>query len=322
MDIAEKRIPQDGRFSMQIDQRRVDFRASTMPVAGGEKAVLRILDPGNTLTAIGELGLSLKNQEKLLQLACLPHGLILITGPTGSGKTTTLYSMLNEANKPEKNLITLEDPVEYSLDGINQVQINPRTGLTFASGLRACFRQDPDIIMVGEIRDAETAELAVRAALTGHVVFSTLHTNNAVGAVARLADMGVERFLLGSCLAGVIAQRLVRQLCRHCRKGYILDQEMAGYLGIPHFSGEKFYRAVGCPACRGQGYQGRIAIQEILVISGELRTLINRVDIDEDTIIQEAKSLGFIDIKEDGILKAQEGMTSLEEVVRAVLWAE
>ncbi len=319
MDISEKRTPQDGRFSFGVDGRQVDFRVSSLPLAGGEKVALRILDRSSTLSSIAELGLSAYNQEKLLQLTQRPHGMVLLTGPTGSGKTTTLYAMLNEANSTQRNIITLEDPIEYWLEGINQMQTNPRAGLTFASGLRACFRQDPDIIMVGEIRDKETADLAVRASLTGHLLFSTLHTSSAVGAIARLIDMGVELYLLGSCLAGAIAQRLVRRLCKHCREPYTLHYSTAESLGIPQFAGKDFYRPAGCRACQHQGYRGRLAVHEVLVISGELRGLINRSGCEESILVQQARTEGFIDIKEDGIVKAHKGLTSLEEIMKAVL---
>lgn len=319
MDIAEKRIPQDGRVHLALEGRSVDFRISTLPAIFGEKVVLRILDRANTLTMVDELSLSTQNREYLLALAHRPHGMMLVTGPTGSGKTTTLYSILGEINSVDRNIITLEDPVEYSLPGINQVPINPKTGLTFVSGLRSILRQDPDIIMVGEIRDHETAQLAVQAALTGHLVLSTLHTNSAAGAVARLVDMNIENFLLASSLAGVMAQRLVRKLCPNCRKSYRLSQEMSEKLGIPEQKGQEFYRATGCNMCRHLGYQGRIALHEIIKLGPRLRDSINRGDTAEDVIERIADEEGMITIKQDGVNKALKGLTSLEEVMKAIL---
>lgn len=319
MDIAEKRIPQDGRFRLNIEKREVDFRVSTMPVVHGEKVVIRILDRVNTLTRVNQLGLSSNNLEYILSLCQRPHGMVLVTGPTGSGKTTTLYSILNEVNSADRNIITLEDPVEYTLSGINQVQINPKAGLTFANGLRSILRQDPDIIMVGEIRDQETAALAVQAALTGHLVLSTLHTNSAASTIARMIDMGIEKYLLSNSLAGIISQRLVRQLCKSCRRNYILDAETANRLGIPEESGREFFRPQGCNMCRQLGYQGRIALHEIIVMGSQMRELVNQSASSENVLEQAAMDEGMITIKQDGINKAQQGLTSLEEVMKAVL---
>ncbi len=319
MDIAEKRVPQDGRFRMVVDGREVDFRVSTLPTALGEKAVLRILDRGNALTRVDQLGLSPHNKEYILSLARRPHGMLLVTGPTGSGKTTTLYSVLGEVNSVDKNIITLEDPIEYTLAGINQVQTNPRAGLTFASGLRSILRQDPDIIMVGEIRDQETAQLAVQAALTGHLVLSTLHTNSAAGTIARIKDMGIEDFLLASSLSGIVSQRLVRQLCPNCKEKYILAEETACKLGMPEESGQAFYHPVGCNMCRQLGYQGRIALHEVLAVGHRVRELINRGENSEDEIEATARREGMVTIREDGLEKARQGKTSLEEVMKVVL---
>ncbi|KUG05050.1 type iv fimbrial assembly, atpase pilb [hydrocarbon metagenome] len=319
MDIAEKRIPQDGRFRMEFDNREVDFRVSTLPAFCGEKMVLRILDRNNVITQIEHLGLSFENRRKMLFLSHRWFGMILITGPTGSGKTTTLYSILSEVNFMNKNIITLEDPVEYALAGINQVQINPKAGLGFARGLRSILRQDPDVIMLGEIRDQETAKMAVQAALTGHLMISTLHTNSAAGALARLSDMGVEKYLISAALSGVVAQRLVRKLCPNCRIEYILDKETADTLNQPELAGHVFYRPGGCNMCRQSGYTGRMALHEILLVGSRIKTLIYRGITAEDTIQDTAIEEGMKTILEDGIGKACEGHTSLEEVIKTVL---
>lgn len=318
MDIAERRIPQDGRIRMDVESRDIDFRVSTLPTGQGEKVVLRILDRTNAINEINLLGLSGRNRERLSALSRLPHGMLLVTGPTGSGKTTTLYSVLNEINTIEKNIITLEDPIEYSLQGINQVQTNTKAGLTFASGLRSILRQDPDVIMVGEIRDRETAELAVQAALTGHLVLSTLHTNSASGAISRLSDMNIEEFLISAALAGVVAQRLVRRLCSNCKIPYVLEEEIATKIGIPEFRGQQFFAPGGCPMCRMQGYQGRLAIHEVMVLGHDLRNIITQGSVSEDVIERIAIREGMLAMKRDGILKCQEGLTSLEEIIKAV----
>ncbi len=319
MDIAEKRIPQDGRFRMDFDSREVDFRVSTLPAFYGEKMVLRILDRKNVITQVERLGLSFPNYRKLRFLSQRLFGMILITGPTGSGKTTTLYSMLSEINSDNKNIITLEDPVEYSLPGINQVQVNPKAGLSFAKGLRSSLRQDPDVIMLGEIRDQETAKMAVQAALTGHLMISTLHTNSAAGALARLSDMGIENFLISSALSGVVAQRLVRKLCPNCRIKYILDKDTAIKLKQPDLAGQIFYRPGGCNMCRHLGYAGRLALHEILLAGSRIRTSIYIGNTAENTIQDIALEEGMITILQDGIAKAQDGLTSLEEVLKSVL---
>jgi type IV pilus assembly protein PilB len=317
MDIAEKRVPQDGRFNMVIEGREVDFRVSTLPTSHGEKVVMRILDRANALMQIDNLGLIGKNKERLLSLSRRPHGIVLVTGPTGSGKTTTLYSVLSEINSVNKNIITLEDPVEYTLEGINQVQINPKAGLSFASGLRSILRQDPDIIMVGEIRDHETVQLAVQAALTGHLVFSTLHTNSATATIDRLIDMGIAEFLLATSLAGIVAQRLVRRLCGNCRIKYTLDRDTAIKMGIPEESGQEFYQPGSCNMCRQLGYQGRIALHEIMIIGPKVRSSINRSD-NSDERQAAAVEEGMVTIRKDGIAKARQGLTSLEEVMKVV----
>jgi type IV pilus assembly protein PilB len=317
MDIAEKRIPQDGRFRMVIETREVDFRVSTLPTSHGEKVVMRVLDRTNAMTRIDSLGLSSINHERLLSVSRRPHGMILVTGPTGSGKTSTLYSILGEINSVDKNIITLEDPIEYTLEGINQVQTNPKAGLSFASGLRSVLRQDPDIIMVGEIRDFETAQLVVQASLTGHLVLSTVHTNSAAGTLARLTDMGIEEYLLATSLTGVVSQRLVRRICGNCCQEYGLAKDTAIMLGIPEESGQVFYRPIGCNMCRQLGYQGRVALHEIMIIGPQVRTAINRGD-SSDALQAAALEEGMISIRNDGIDKAKLGLTSLEEVMKAV----
>lgn len=318
LDIAEKRMPQDGRCQLKVDGREIDFRISTLPTVNGEKVVMRILDRAQALTTIDRLGFSPQNHKALTNLAARPHGMILITGPTGSGKTTTLYSMLSLINAAEKNVVTLEDPVEYSMPGINQVQVNPRAGFTFASGLRSVLRQDPDVVMVGEIRDQETAGLAIQASLTGHLVLSTLHTNSAAATITRLADMGAEFYLLASALAGVVAQRLVRRLCPNCRQAYELDGTTAFRLGMDEVAGKIFYQPTGCNMCRQVGYMGRAALQEVLVIDEDLRVAITTGNTYEDNLERIATNKGMITIREDGIAKALEGVTSLEEVIKAV----
>jgi len=316
IDIAEKRIPQDGSFRMTVEEREIDFRISTMPTCHGEKVVIRVLDRIYSLTQIDDLGLSETNKENLLALSRRPQGMVLVAGSTGSGKTTTLYSVLNEINTIDKNIITLEDPIEYTLKGINQVQINIKAGLSFASGLRSILRQDPDVIMVGEIRDQETAKLSIQAALTGHLVLSTLHTNSASGTVARLTEMGIEGYLLLASLAGVVSQRLVRRLCPNCRQRYVLDADTAVKLGVAG-NDREFYRAVGCSQCRHIGYQGRIALHEIMLNGSLVRAAINR-GANADDLQAAAIKEGMISIKNDGIAKARQGLTSLEEVIKAV----
>jgi len=318
LDIAEKRIPQDGRFRLPVWDREVDFRVATLPTAGGEKVVLRILDKTNVLMGLEHLGLSQNNLDLVKRLVKRPHGLLLVTGSTGSGKTTTLYNLLGTMDSNANNIVTLEDPVEYSMPGINQVQVNTKAGLTFAEGLGSILRQDPDIIMLGEIRDYSTARLAVQGALTGHLVLSTLHTNTAVGAVARLLDLGIEKFLLANCLAGVISQRLVRRLCIHCRKRFQLDSETARELGIDGESGGYYFKPVGCNLCGYSGYQGRIAIQEVMHVGPLTSEAIYRGASDDD-IDRTARKEGMISINKDGVNKAKEGWTSLHEVLKIVL---
>lgn len=318
LDISEKRLPQDGRMRITVEQRDIDFRIASLPTIYGEKLVLRILDQAEGILSLTELRLGTDNLAAVKSLMRYPHGIILISGPTGSGKTTTLYAMLSFLNSRERNIVTLEEPVEYSLAGIIQVQVNPRIGFTFASGLRAVLRQDPDIIMVGEIRDTETARLATRAAMTGHLVLSTLHTNTAAGSLARLLDMGVEPYLIASALKGVVAQRLVRMNCPHCSEVYTLEEHAAVKLDISENEGRTFYRGRGCDFCRMTGYRGRAALQEVLLIDKAIRELIIGGRTSEEQLQEKAVTQGMVTLREDGIRKAAEGLTSLEEVMKVV----
>lgn len=318
MDIAEKRLPQDGRIRIQAEDRDIDLRVSTLPTIIGEKVVLRILNNKDVLKDINGLGFSPENFSRYFKLYQQAYGMILVTGPTGSGKTTTLYSTLAAVNSPDKNVITIEDPVEYQLRGISQVQVNPRTGLTFANGLRSIVRQDPNIILVGEIRDSETADIAIRAALTGHLVFSTLHTNDAPGAITRLVDMGIEPFLIASSLLGIVAQRLVRLICTACRENYIpaADSAERRYAAAEkdHLTGS-LCRGRGCPHCNHTGYYGRMAIHEVMAISTAVRDAIQQKAA-SDTLRNIAVREGMKTMRQDGIAKALRGLTTLTEVMR------
>jgi type IV pilus assembly protein PilB len=317
MDIAEKRLPQDGRFQITLERRSIDFRVSTMPTVYGEKIVLRILDKANMFLSLDSLGFLPRTLEQYESLIRSSYGMILITGPTGSGKTTTLYATLNTLNTPEKNIITIEDPVEYLLPGINQVRVNPKAGLDFARGLRAILRQDPDIIMVGEIRDRETADIAVRAATTGHLVFSTLHTNDAAGAVTRLLDMGIEPFLVNSSLLGVVAQRLVRLVCPQCRESY---EPKPGDIEYEFMDDKRkvFYRGKGCRQCNYTGYQGRTAIHEILVMTDDIRQMVSQ-KVHVSKIREAAIAGGMVTLRDDGVSKAAQGLTTVQEVLRVTI---
>jgi type IV pilus assembly protein PilB len=319
MNIAERRVPQDGRIELRVDNREIDLRVSSIPTTYGEKVVMRILDKRAALVGIDKLGLMGPDERRFESLITKPYGIILITGPTGSGKTTSLYAILNRLNKTEVNIITIEDPVEYQLSGISQVQINPKAGLTFASGLRSFLRQDPDIIMVGEIRDEETARIAIHAALTGHLVLSTLHTNDAPGAVARLVDMGIEPFLVSSSVIGVVAQRLVRVLCPKCKEGYVPPPEVVARYGLarPDEPPPTIYRAKGCEACNHIGYKGRIGLFEIMPMEDELRMLVVK-SASADAIKRAAVGLGMRTLQHDGVAKVVAGITSLEEMLRVV----
>jgi len=317
MDIAEKRIPQDGRIKIREAGRDVDVRVSTLPTIMGEKVVMRLLDQKAVILDLNKLGFSSENKETYHKLYSQSYGMILVTGPTGSGKTTTLYSTLTAVNSPNKNIITLEDPVEYRLHGINQVQVNSKIGLTFTSGLRSILRQDPNIVLVGEIRDGETADIAVRAALTGHLVFTTLHTNDAAGTITRLLDMDVEPFLVASSVLGVVAQRLVRVLCQECKQSYQPEPESLERIFIGTYSDQNLtlYRGVGCSRCNNTGYRGRMAIHEIMPMTSKLKDAINR-KVSSDIISDIAISQGMVTMCQDGIQKALAGLTDIQEVMR------
>ncbi|RKD23885.1 type II secretion system protein GspE [Ammoniphilus oxalaticus] len=318
LNIAERRLPQDGRFEMMIGAKQIDIRISTLPTIHGEKTVLRILDMLNAHRSIRQLAFSEHNLALFETLISAPYGLILITGPTGSGKTTTLYSALNQLNNDDVNIITVEDPVEYQLAGINQVQVNPSAGLTFANGLRSILRQDPNIVMIGEIRDKETAEMAIRAALTGHLVLSTLHTNNATSAISRLVDMGIEPFLVSSSLRGVIGQRLVRQICAHCQESVEITAEDSALFARYGMDVEKVKVGKGCVNCHTSGFRGRIAIQEVLPVDDQLKRLINQGQAETDYKTH-AVEHGFTPMFMDGLHKVAQGLTTLEEVVRVTI---
>jgi type IV pilus assembly protein PilB len=315
LDIAERRVPQDGRVGLNIDDRRVDLRVVTLPSVHGESIVMRILDTSSGVPRLDELGMSLHERERFEQSFHQAYGAVLVTGPTGSGKSTSLYAALGELNTPEKNIITIEDPVEREMDGVTQVQVNPKAGLTFAGGLRSMMRADPDIIMVGEIRDRETAQIAVEAALTGHLVLSTLHTNDAPGAVTRLIEMGIEPFLVASAIDCVVAQRLTRTLCHHCKRRTILSGQVMRDHGFPALADIEAYEPVGCSRCGGSGYRGRTGLYEVMTISEEIRELaVQRASADR--IAQVAVKQGMRRLREDGLEKVRQGRTSIAEVAR------
>lgn len=312
MDISEKRRPQDGRILIKVIGRRVDLRVSYLPTIYGEKMVIRILDQGNAKVGLSKLGLDSDDKVLVDKVIAAPYGIVLVTGPTGSGKSTTLYSILEQVNRPEVNVVTVEDPVEYTMHGIGQVQVNERAGLTFNASLRSILRQDPDKIMVGEIRDGETAQLAIRAALTGHLVLSTLHTNDAPSAAIRLVDMGIQPFLVASSLLTVIAQRLVRNLCSSCKIEYTLPDPLCSTLNVP--SGSTAFKPEGCNECRGTGYRGRSAIFEIMEVTDPIRELI--VNGASSAVVRdEALRNGMKNLRASGVRKIMEGRTSVEEVL-------
>jgi general secretion pathway protein E len=314
LDIAEKRLPQDGRISLRVAGRAVDVRVSTLPSGNGERVVLRLLDKQAGRLDLEQLGMSKESRDTIDSLINKPHGIILVTGPTGSGKTTTLYAALGRLNNKRRNIMTVEDPIEYYLDGIGQTQVNTKVDMSFARGLRAILRQDPDVVMVGEIRDLETAEISVQASLTGHLVFSTLHTNTATGAVTRLRDMGVEPFLLSSSLIGVLAQRLVRVLCEACREPYTAGPADCEMMGIPLHDPPTLYRARGCEKCNQLGYRGRTGIYELVTIDDTMRSMIHD-GAGEIELEREARK-SSPGIRQDGWRKVLEGETTVEEVLR------
>ncbi|MEW9797727.1 type II secretion system ATPase GspE [Alteromonas sp. CYL-A6] len=315
LDIAEKRVPQDGRITLRIAGRAVDVRVSTMPSSHGERVVLRLLDKNNARLNLEDLGMTKKNREVFSSLIRKPHGIILVTGPTGSGKSTTLYAGLSEINSRDRNILTVEDPIEFDLPGIGQTQVNPRVDMTFARGLRAILRQDPDVVMVGEIRDVETAQIAVQASLTGHLVLSTLHTNTASGAITRLEDMGIEPFLLSSSLLAVLSQRLVRTLCPDCKTPHEPNPQEAQILGISEMSPvPSIYSARGCAACNQTGYRGRTGIHELLLVDEKIREMVHEGHGEQ--AIERYIRKSTPSIREDGCRKVLAGITSLEEVLR------
>lgn len=316
LNIAEKRLPQDGRIRRVVAGKEIDIRLSTVPTTFGERLVMRILDRTSTILDLTDLGLDRDLHDTMEELITRPHGIILVTGPTGSGKTTTLYACLTRINTPDKNILTVEDPVEYQIAGIGQMQVNPKIDFTFANGLRAILRQDPDVVLIGEIRDKETAEIAVQASLTGHLVFSTLHTNDAASAFTRLVDMGVEPFLIASSVLAMVAQRLVRVVCRECRVPYTPSPGELATMGLARVDpGDTFYRAAGCPACSNTGYAGRNAIYEILRVDDAVRELVMR-NADAGALKRAALDHGMRTLRQDGVLKVRRGLTTAEEVMR------
>ncbi len=315
LDIAEKRLPQDGRTEVKIGERLVDVRVSSLPTVFGERVVLRLLEKSGKLLSMKEIGLTAAALAEMKRLLHLSHGIILVTGPTGSGKTTTLYAALSSINSPDKNILTIEDPIEYQLDGIGQMQVNPKINLTFSSGLRSMVRQDPDVILVGEIRDRETADIAIHAALTGHLVFSTLHTNDSASAVTRLTDMGIEPFLVSTAVQAIIAQRLVRLLCTHCKEAYEPEEAQWAELRSSREVTGPIFRADGCEKCLETGYRGRTGIYEFLPLSEAIKGLVLKTS-DANQINKVARAEGMANLREDGINKVMEGRTTISEVLR------
>ncbi|MEI2742129.1 MAG: type II secretion system ATPase GspE [Candidatus Competibacter sp.] len=324
LNIAERRLPQDGRIQLRAQGKEIDLRVSTVPTLWGESVVMRILDKASMVLDFPTLGFSPRTLERFLEILHMPHGIILVTGPTGSGKTTTLYTALQTINTPERKILTVEDPVEYQLEGVNQIQVKPQINLTFANALRAIVRQDPDVIMIGEMRDLETAGIAVQSALTGHLVLSTLHTNDAAGSVTRLLDMGVDDYLLTSTINGVLAQRLVRLLCTRCRQPYQALPELVKEMRLNRFSAAPditLYKPIGCEHCGGTGYRGRAAIMEFLIMSDPLRRLVLK-HADAGDLQDTAQQEGMDTMYEDGLRKAVDGITTIEEVLRVTTQQE
>lgn len=318
LNIAEKRLPQDGRIRIKIAGKDVDIRVSVVPTSHGERVVMRLLDKSSVLLQLPELGFGGETLRKIRAIISKKHGIFLVCGPTGSGKSTTIYAALTEINSPELNIITVEDPVEYELKGIGQIQVNPKINLTFASGLRSILRQDPDIIMVGEIRDFETAEIAIQASLTGHLVLSTVHTNDAPGAITRLVDMGVEPFLVSSSILGVLAQRLIRLVCKDCGQPYTPSEADLLEIGLKpeDIQGKTLYKAIGCNKCTNTGYRGRKAIHELMIVSDDIRSMILQ-NVDATTIKKEAVKEGMLTLRDDGLSRVLSGETTIEEILRA-----
>ncbi|MDP6625536.1 MAG: type II secretion system ATPase GspE [Nitrospinota bacterium] len=324
LNIAERRLPQDGRIQLRLSGREIDVRVSTIPTIYGESVVLRLLDRGNVVLDLTRLGFPPESLTNFSRLISKPYGMLLVTGPTGSGKTTTLYASLNKLHSPEKKIITIEDPIEYQLHGVNQIHVKSQIGLTFANGLRSIVRQDPDIIMVGEIRDSETANIAIQAALTGHMVFSTVHTNDSAGAIARLSDMGVEHYLMASAIVGVLAQRLVRKICIHCKEIVKVSNRYPDKRGPEINSAlqvNEVYEGKGCEKCNMTGYRGRIGIYELLLIHEEVHEMILE-KTSSIHIKEKARSLGMVTLREDGWQKVKEGITSVSEIYRVTLEEE
>jgi type IV pilus assembly protein PilB len=321
INIAERRIPQDGRLSVTVNQKKIDLRVATLPTVWGEKVVMRVLDNSTAMLKLSDLGFRDENYERYAVSFTKPYGMILVTGPTGSGKSTTLYATLNIVSKPEINVITVEDPVEYRIPGINQVQTNTKAGLSFASALRSILRSDPDVVLIGEVRDHETAQIAIEAALTGHLVLSTLHTNDAPSAITRLVEMGIEPFLVGSALDCILAQRLARRLCAKCREAYTPEAETLRQARFPWIEGEPLptlYRAVGCSACAKTGYKGRLALHEVMPVSEDIERLaVERASA--AVISQVAREQGMTTLRDDGMAKVLGGVTTLEEILRVVV---
>jgi len=316
LNIAEKRLPQDGRIEIKVGDRTLDLRVSTMPTAFGERVVLRLLEKGKRLLKLDEIGLSEELLGQIKDLITITHGIILVTGPTGSGKTTTLYAALQEINTPDKNILTIEDPIEYQINGISQTQVNPKIGLTFAKGLRTMVRQDPDVILVGEIRDSETAKIAIQAALTGHLVLSTLHTNDAPSAITRLVDMGIEPFLVSSAVRAIIAQRLIRTLCENCKEEYTPSPQELKQIGVNAQKDIKLYRPIGCDECISTGFKGRTGVFEVLSVTKQIQSLL-LTTYDSNIILQKAREMGMKTLKEFAIENLLlKGRTSLDEVIR------
>ncbi|MDM8552729.1 type II secretion system ATPase GspE [Desulfobacterales bacterium HSG2] len=320
LDIAERRLPQDGRIKLKIADKEIDFRVSTIPTLFGESLVMRILDRDTLILDLQKLGFPRDVFARYIELITQPYGMVLVTGPTGSGKTSTLYTTLAKINAPENKIITLEDPVEYQLRGVNQIQVSPKIGLTFAGGLRAIVRQDPDIILVGEIRDRETAEIAIQSALTGHLLFSTLHTNDSAGAITRLLDMGVENFLLSSTLLGILAQRLVRVICPHCKTQVAPDEKLLRSMNLSpgEAANIRFFSGEGCETCRSTGFRGRTAIFEYLPVDDDIRREIIE-QASTEKIKKTAIRKGFATLRQDGWRKVREGVTTISEVLRVTL---